>query len=532
MEKPGGTDIKLEESPADGSGKIPDPRSRQLGLNSILILILVGASLIVHSFSFPIYFDDETIRFFILPRENRFNIPECFWGNYVDLPVASKTFRPVVTLSAYFNYEISGSDPIGWHAVNILFHLAAVIALYYFLKSIISRSGAFLTALFFSIHPLTTQPMWILLDRSEVFVALFILIGLIFHRKYRIRGSKMMLLPAFFSFSLALMSKETAVTFPLLAILTDLFFEKKRSFFRRILNLRFVFPFVLYFALLGTYLVYRSAVFQGVGGYGSLELFNFSHALPVLQQYLEWMYLVPLSSLGLGIIYIIATLILLAPVFPKPMRYGNIWMLVALLPVHNLCQKWYLYLPLMGFCLIPAYIVEGLRDKGRRRLRGREFSLGMAAGVVLMGVIIISYTWLSVSELKKRDKETGAALTLLKNFSTLYSDVPDAADITFRLPKGIKMNELEGEWFNPKTFRVEKNPSPLRGIVNDLNKTRYLNGAPVFSRLVQPLFRLYYDDNDISVRLKEFRERNPVPLRPQNKLEVLIVSRELTLRKY
>jgi hypothetical protein len=64
------------------------------------------------------------------------SIKRLTWDNFVAM-VKGGT-RPVINLSLLFNYQLSGLNVIGWHIVNIGFHIANSIFLYLLLVQMLS----------------------------------------------------------------------------------------------------------------------------------------------------------------------------------------------------------------------------------------------------------------------------------------------------------------------------------------------------------------------------------------------------------
>ena len=93
--------------------------------------------------------------------------------------------RPVTTLTIAINYAIGGLDPIGYHVVNIAIHIANGLLLYEVIVAAIEGLGApnkrsprdfaFASTLLWAVHPLCTQSVTYIIQRSEALAALGIL---------------------------------------------------------------------------------------------------------------------------------------------------------------------------------------------------------------------------------------------------------------------------------------------------------------------------------------------------------------------
>ena len=90
------------------------------------------------------------------------------------------TARPVVLLSLAINYWIGEIDATGYHVVNVAIHLLAGLTLFGILRRMLTqRFGgsadwlAFAVALLWLVHPLQTQSVTYIIQRSESLMGLF-----------------------------------------------------------------------------------------------------------------------------------------------------------------------------------------------------------------------------------------------------------------------------------------------------------------------------------------------------------------------
>ncbi len=423
--------------------------------------------------SLLIWFDWETVRFFVQPRPGRIRWLEVFYGGYIDLSdygirAASQTFRPLMATMFHIEALLFGGREWLWHSVNLAFHLACVYLLIRCARSMgLDARASSLAGLLFGVHPLVTQPLWILLDRAEQAVLLTGLIVLLTHTRSLFVSSLALLA--------GLLSKETAVTIPLWIVLWDLL----ESGFRRFRS------WLVYGCLTAVYVGYRAWIFHGMGGYRSVEHFRVGDLAETIAQNLSWLLTVPHPFPG-GVCIAAGLLVLaLIPAMPRGYRFGVLWSALFLMPVHNLCNKWYLYTPVAGMSLALASLVAALyrRHPATGRI-ARGFALGLA----------ILFSLQSIAELdhQKRNADVPRQLAV-----AAQACVPDPKpDATFRFILRIAQDELplRGHWFDPGSFQIKAQKSPLESIVWDLNATRYLqSGRPVWTRSVEAALRYRYD---------------------------------------
>ena len=95
----------------------------------ILLIIVLGFIVYSNSLSNPFTYDDMyniVDNSFIKDLKN---IKDLFTTKYFVLAQES-SYRPVVTLSYFINYSLCKLNVIGWHIVNVLFHVVNGVVIY------------------------------------------------------------------------------------------------------------------------------------------------------------------------------------------------------------------------------------------------------------------------------------------------------------------------------------------------------------------------------------------------------------------
>ena len=141
-------------------------------------------------------------------------------------PVAG---RPLVNLSFAWNFEANGLDVTGYHVVNIAIHVVAALVLFglvrrtLLLPRLAPRFGALAAdialacALLWGLHPLNTEPVNYLSQRTESMMGLFYLLTLY----TAVRGWKATAVLACLA---GMLCKESMATAPLVVLLYDRIF--------------------------------------------------------------------------------------------------------------------------------------------------------------------------------------------------------------------------------------------------------------------------------------------------------------------
>lgn len=163
-------------------------------------------------------------------------------------------YRPLSLLTHALEYEFFGKDPFISHLINILLYTFLVLLLYHLLEEYFFKDQspliAFFSALIFAIHPIHTEAVANIKSRDELLSLMFLMISLILLFSF-FRDQKKIYLFAgsLLAYTLALFSKESAITFLFIIPLALYFFSDSYDY-----NLRtaarhaafFILPALLY----------------------------------------------------------------------------------------------------------------------------------------------------------------------------------------------------------------------------------------------------------------------------------------------
>lgn len=149
-------------------------------------------------------------------------------------------YRPLST-QFYFGVmqKIVGLNPFYFHFASLIVHLFNTLLVYKLTKEFTKNEKiSYLSAFVYGINQTLTISIGWASNIQELMVTTFILLGIIlFKRKQD--------LFSLISFILALLSKETAITFPITLFLIIIFFDKKKDL-RRIIPFAVILVFYLY----------------------------------------------------------------------------------------------------------------------------------------------------------------------------------------------------------------------------------------------------------------------------------------------
>ena len=224
------------------------------------ILILLSAVTLVYfnSFGGVFLFDDER---FVM--QNPFY--KTLWPLTTPMLNPLSIMLPLRGLTFAVNFRISGNEPWSYHLFNLLVHLGATLALYALVARLL-RLGvfarkfeasapwiAFFTALLWGVHPLQTQSVTYIYQRSESMMGFFTLASLYAFVRHLERPALKMALVSVCCAVLAALSKQVSYFIPLMALLIDWFCVSgalKKALKERLAlyaGLFLVWPVIIYF---------------------------------------------------------------------------------------------------------------------------------------------------------------------------------------------------------------------------------------------------------------------------------------------
>ncbi|UCE61320.1 MAG: tetratricopeptide repeat protein [Phycisphaerales bacterium] len=405
-----------------------------------LALIAVGAATYANTLSGPFIFDDEKT---ILGNPDIRHVwPP--WPTGDSETQHSAAGRPLIHLSLAINYAIGGLDTRGYHVVNIAVHILCALVLFGIVRRTLLSERLHLRfghaasviglvcALLWMIHPLQTECVNYLIQRTESIMGLFYLLTL--YCAIRADGSDSPLTwqgVAVFSCALGMASKEVMVTAPVMVLLYDWAFKVQpfRQIFRR--------RWGLYVGLAATWLILAVLVASGPRsksvGFG-LGVGAFDYALNQCSAIATYLRLAlcpyPLvmdygypASLRVAEVAAQAILVVgllgataFAIVYRPMVGFLGAWFFVILAPTSSVipittevAAERRMYLPLAGVIVLLAvgchslveYTTTSIRARRQATSGLRTFGYERWIGVTLVTVLAITLGWTSL--LRNRD---------------------------------------------------------------------------------------------------------------------------------
>ena len=402
------------------------------------VLVLVSLALYYNSLSNGFVFDD-----FAVIVENKHikdlgnSLPAFLNDSYFKVAGGESSYRPIATLSYFLIYSLAGLNPFYYHLCSVLLHTLNVLLVYgLFCLLLDDRFKALLGGLLFASHPVLTEAVNCISFNEDLLAAFFFLLAMILYvrRTEYTAGNAAYCLSLFFFF-LGLLSKEMAITLPAVILLHDLTFravdERTPLIKCALMTLKKGWSFYLgYAAVGGVYLVLRFIMITRPGdavkpNFGDLfdrllylpnHIFSFVKlAVAPYNLNVERVFSYPpaffefsqLCGFGFTIGLAVFSMILFRRF--KEIAFGILWFGITLGPVYNLIQIFnpiaerYLYIPVIGFCLLVPLVLCGLF----RRVFSRPAAVKPATVIV---VVVITGVYASITLARHPDWKDGLTL--------------------------------------------------------------------------------------------------------------------------
>ena len=462
-------------------------------VTGVLVIVFTVVVVYVNSMGNTFHFDDFhsiTENPYIRDSGNiaaYFSDPGMFSGD-----VGVRMYRPLLLVTFALNYYVGGYEVFGYHLVNIFLHVfnaffVFVIALYLFGISDnrvhnaqhVSRSTlwpALLSALYFGVHTLNTHAVNYISSRSVLLVSFFYLGAFYFYIQSSVPGtgkrisSKRLSLPAglyllsLLFYSCSLLSKEIAVTLPVVLLFYEYLFNRrvaskgeeraKQGFISTLCSqgstlYSLVYRHIPFWVITVGYLLIRKSLFgravmklsreKLIGGMGGIETEGVrSVYINLLTQSKATFYymkklIVPAGlsaehdvavATGLGDIIlpllIIMAVVIVAVVMVRRkavIAFGLFWFFVvlmpeAVMPLNLIINEHRAYLPGVGFVIVVGGVYQALRGEDRRR--------------VLLSVVLVLIIMANGYATIKRNRVWTDEVTLWQDVVNKYPGIPRA----------------------------------------------------------------------------------------------------------
>jgi tetratricopeptide (TPR) repeat protein len=329
-------------------------------------------------------------------------------------PANGIEYLPVRDLTTALDFKLWGMAPWGHHLTSLLIHLLSALLVYLLAEELIKSgsdsdrsAGSFASltaAVLFAVHPLQAQAVSWVGGRNVLLAGLFTFTALLLYLRFLTSSGRSFYFGALVAFLCAILSKATAVIFPLLLCLAVIHRPAGKRMVRHLVDILpfFLLAVILYFVHTGI----AAKVNILNAGAGVPFAVTIAKSLQIPWFYIgKFLYPVGFSPeydvkfatslLSLPVLGASAGLALLIAVALLARRnfcgvfFGVAWYLIAIVPVLNffgtnpVVADRYAYIPILGLCLSAGVLVDWVIAR-----RG----LLLVAGVTLFLVAFLGYT--------------------------------------------------------------------------------------------------------------------------------------------
>ena len=391
--------------------------------------------------------------------------------------VPNDTYRPLSLVLFATEYQFFGKNPAPGHFVNILLYAVCVILLFSFFNALLEQkktSVAFVAALLFALHPIHTEVVANIKSCDELLCFLFAFLSLNIFLKYQHTGKITQLLAGSICFLLALLSKETVISFTGIILLVFLFYRNENRQRSLYICAGSIVSVILFFAIrtavLNAYHIDQFANIPFIDNAlvkpGLPVASRLASAILILGYYIKLLFVpyplimdysynhIPLTTFSDPLVLVSLALYIFLFVFSirrflhnrkDPWAFCIFWFLITISLYSNTFMliaatlgERFLFFPSVAFCLLLALLLEKYIVRGAGE--GTIWFLAPKALAMFVPLAVI-YAGLAYS----RNTDWAGNLTL-------YS-----ADVK-KAPESVKLNYLLGMQFL-NDAKEEKNPA-------------------------------------------------------------------------
>jgi protein O-mannosyl-transferase len=392
-----------------------------------IVLAVITFTIYFNSLSNKFVFDDK-----VIISENNFiknisNIKNLFVPKEYFAQTNEFSYRPIATISYFINYFIWKNNPYGFHLSNIVFHIFNVLLIFFISNKIFKKEVySFIAAIIFAVHPAISETVLCASYNEDLLACFFFLLAFLIY----LNNNKNSLFLSSLFFFIALLSKEMALTFPVIIFVYELIFSEENkknkmtiskkisNFFRNKKNYIFSYCLTVLLFLLLRFIIFNNpSHLESDSGSNIFERLIF---IPYnLLQFIkiifvpvnlsaDYYFSYPQSFFNLENIvsYILFISILISLYFiyryNKIITFGILWFLLTLLPVLNIILIYnpvaerYLYIPAVGF----SFIIAGIFSIYEPRIENRNFKFSYIIKCILIISIFIFYSTILNSRIK------------------------------------------------------------------------------------------------------------------------------------
>ena len=240
--------------------KIKAPGDKWLVMLLIAVALLANVATLRYDYTLddPYFTKDNP-----LVREGVASIPQFFThaAYYGVFKNHDASYRPLMLISFAVEKTLFDFNPVVSHLINLILLALQIFCLYKLLRRVFNNYSAFIPffiMLLFELHPIHTEVVASVKSRDELLALLFTAVSMLYSFKYIDSDKIVSLVLSAVFFFLALLSKESSITFVAILPLTV-------YFFRDVKMAKIVKATAPYVIMAGIYMLMRAAFIESDG---------------------------------------------------------------------------------------------------------------------------------------------------------------------------------------------------------------------------------------------------------------------------
>lgn len=356
----------------------------------LLVLVIAGFFVYQNSFSNKLFWDDDDgITNNVYIKDFSY-FPKYFSENLIaGSGQISNYWRPLLLISFAIDYHSFGLNPIGYHVINLLWHILAAWLVYLLFYRLSKRHWlSFWPALIFLVHPLQTEAVTYVSGRADPMSSALVLLSLLAYVLYRQDKKKIFIGSSLVFFIASLLTKEQSIMLPALVFVIEFFFFFDKRKWRESLKIFLPFAFIsIGYFLARIFLLNFNDLLSGVDYASNYDSSLKTRLLTFTYIFIKYLALLfapfnlhmayEVSPVTSFFSWSVGVFTLAVAAFAYAIRkywtrdklavFGLAWFLILLLPRTNiisinrpLYEHW-LYLPLAGFWLAIILLMEKIK---------------------------------------------------------------------------------------------------------------------------------------------------------------------------
>jgi tetratricopeptide (TPR) repeat protein len=177
----------------------------------------------------------------------------------------------MILLTWLIDYQIDGLNPKVFHAINIVWHIATSILVFFFFQRFTgSKWISLILSMLFAVHPMHVETVAWVTGRKDLVYSFFFLSSLVTYDKYLTSKNSLWYWITLVIFTISVLAKAVAVVVPIILLVMDFLIYKRKVFWKPLFEKAPMFFISLAIGLLAIYGQQETGAVQEVSDFSFL----------------------------------------------------------------------------------------------------------------------------------------------------------------------------------------------------------------------------------------------------------------------